>query len=306
MKFFVFLTLGLSCWGLRLQQISEDDDLQRLIQPYIHESKVDIIHKLVNKNSPEYASTPIITLEEVQDEFKQFCMTQVDLSRQYKAKKSGTWTMMHKIVDRRSAEYRAAQQAATQWQFPEKWKGKRLPENMTMSSLQGPSLPKPKRNATSLSQTERSIIKKVFLADLPLVCYEEQPGLSDPFVLEKVLFVKKLGADSMYKTSFMIYGYDCADLGYAYDKKPHPCFPSYLYTAFISAKAQEVYRDYRQDKFDKSDNGKEVQAALAAEGEAAFSVTDWMLAGNCVAEEWLDPDYVPFPNDVEFGKLAKY
>lgn len=117
-------------------------------------------------------------------------------------------------------------------------------------------------------------IKKSFLADMPAVCYEEIPaaGLKDPLLLETSLFKKKMAINDMYKTSWIMYGMSCEDRGFWYNKKPHPCFPTLMYTVFWNEHAQELYRDYRQHLFDNY---------TAKLGLPQFNVTQNMLGGGC-------------------------
>merc|ERR1719375_2142291 len=129
--------------------------------------------------------------------------------------------------------------------------------------------------------------KKSFLADYPMVCYEEKTDFVKaekfiPLVLERVLFMKKLSGD-MYETSFIIYGRSCSDRGYYYDHKNHPCYPDYVATAFLSAAGQKSYRRYRQELFDKSPLGKFIQATPFY----YYNVTEAMLSGDCDTSGWL-------------------
>lgn len=118
---------------------------------------------------------------------------------------------------------------------------------------------------------------KTFIADYPAVCYE-QIAYTPPGTLELILEESK--ASGMYDKSRIQFGFDCEQRGFAYDKKVHPCYPEHCYTAFYNEAAQNAYRHYRDEKFNKATYGL---------GESV-NVTEWMLTGQCVATASLEEE----------------
>lgn len=116
---------------------------------------------------------------------------------------------------------------------------------------------------------------KAFVAVGAQVCYEQK--LDTPaHTLETSLFLKKVSFPQLYWSSFVIYGMDCASLGYTFNKKPHPCYPVHMWTVFQSQEAQVKYRAKRQEDYDFLNPDK------------PLNVTEWMLSGNCVSTETLE------------------
>lgn len=102
----------------------------------------------------------------------------------------------------------------------------------------------------------------------------------------------------MYTKAYIVYGVTCAQMGYGYDKKPHPCYPRSMTTVFYSAEAQTVYRQYRdkhiQDELILHQGVPEVIAK-------ALNTTKVMMTGGCDQEkdapiqigEYWDPNDTP-------------
>lgn len=136
----------------------------------------------------------------------------------------------------------------------------------------------------------------VFFADFPAVCYEESE-CAQKGSLEEILARKK-ATTTMYTKAYIVYGVTCAQMGYGYDKKPHPCYPRSMTTVFYSAEAQTVYRQYRdkhiQDELILHQGVPEVIAK-------ALNTTKVMMTGGCDQEkdapiqigEYWDPNDTP-------------
>lgn len=76
-----------------------------------------------------------------------------------------------------------------------------------------------------------------FFADYAAVCYEESK-CAEPGTLEEVLLRKKV-MTTMYKKAFIFYGVTCEEMGYTYDKKPHPCYTKSMTTVFLQQRGSK-------------------------------------------------------------------
>lgn len=121
----------------------------------------------------------------------------------------------------------------------------KYPVNVTLDQLKAKNL-----DFRQKTGNKNTAMKKSFLADNPVVCYEDVEEPKHYFALEEFLFKQKM-ITPLYYTSYITYGESCADRGYTFDKKPHPCYPDDIYTAFTNAVDQKAYREYRDKKYKK-------------------------------------------------------